>query len=178
MRTTTRTWVRTALSAQRSEGGGHVLRPRDHVCEGEAIEVAAHVRSDVGPHREERALALVVARPVLVRKTEIAEGDRSVDRGDDRAEGDLLRWSCEDVSATDAALGLHEARTFERKEDLLEVGLGEPRTFRDVADRSRNAVVAAKREGQEGSRCVVTACGHPHDLYRTANTSLAVCSNQ
>ena len=43
----------------------------------------------------------------------------------------------EDVPPSDAALGAHQARTFQGQQDLLEVGLGQPRPLGDVAHRGR-----------------------------------------
>ena len=48
--------------------------------ECEAFEVDAHVVAGLVPDAEQHALAFVVAGAVLVRLTEVAEGDRSVDR--------------------------------------------------------------------------------------------------
>jgi len=53
----------------------------------------------------------MVTGTVLVRFTEVAEGDRSVGCRDDVRESDLLWALGEDVTATDATLGLHESRT-------------------------------------------------------------------
>src|SRR5947199_1867093 len=47
-------------------------RARDHVGEGERLQVLAHVLADVGPYRQQHALALVVAGPVLVGLAEVA----------------------------------------------------------------------------------------------------------
>ena len=53
----------------------------------------------------------MVTGAVLVRFTEVAEGDRSVGCCDDVRESDLLWALGEDVTATDATFGLHESRT-------------------------------------------------------------------
>lgn len=52
--------------------------PVDHLGQGVALEVFAHVVADLGPHGEENALSLVVTRPVLVRISEVTGLDGSV----------------------------------------------------------------------------------------------------
>ena len=52
--------------------------------------MSTHVLADVGPQVQEHALALVVARPVLVRQAEVTDGDGPVHRRDDRPEGDRV----------------------------------------------------------------------------------------
>jgi hypothetical protein len=129
--------------------------------------VVAHVLTDAGPHGEQHALALVVARAVLVRLTEISGHYRAVDRADDLAQGDLFRRSCENITAPHAALGTDEPGAFEREQDLLQVGLRKASPLCDVADRSRRDVLA-KREGEQSAACVVPAGRYLHGPHRTA----------
>ena len=63
---------------------------RDHVGEGEGVQVSAHVLTHVGPDRQQDALTLVLAGPVLVGPAEVAGHDGPVDGTHDLAEGDLL----------------------------------------------------------------------------------------
>jgi hypothetical protein len=70
------------------------------------------VLADLGPDVKEGALPLVVAGPVLVRGTEVPYDDRSVNGRDDLAERHIPRWSCEHVTAADAALGPDESGSF------------------------------------------------------------------
>ena len=46
----------------------------DHICQGKARKVLAHVITDVGPDAEQDALALVIARAVLVGLAEVTPG--------------------------------------------------------------------------------------------------------
>jgi hypothetical protein len=78
------------------------------------------------PHREQHALALVVAGAVLVRLAEVADGDGPVDRAHDLAERDLLGSAGEHVAAAHPPLRAHDPGALEGEEDLLEVGLGQP----------------------------------------------------
>ena len=93
--------------------------------------------ADHGPDRQQHALALVVARAVLVRLAEVADGDGPVDRADDVAEGDRAGLAGQHVAAAHAPLRAHQAGALEREEDLLEVGLGQARALGDVAHRGR-----------------------------------------
>ena len=127
----------------------------------------AHVLADVGPHGQQDALAFVVAGAVLVGLAEIAGHDRAVDGADDLAEGDLVRQPGEDVTAPHAALGADEPGSFQRQQDLLQVGLGKARSLGDVADRSRRDVLA-QREGEKGAARVVATGGYLHGPNRTA----------
>jgi hypothetical protein len=78
------------------------------------------------PDRKQDALALVVACTVLVRFTEIADLDRTIDGADDLGKPDLGRRASQDVAAADATLGAHEACPFQREQDLFQVRLREP----------------------------------------------------
>jgi hypothetical protein len=90
--------------------------------------------ADLGPHRQEHALPLVVAGAASVGLPEITHHDRAVDSGNDLAQGELLRRSGQYVTSTDAPLGTHEASSLEREQYLLEIGLREPCAKRDVTD--------------------------------------------
>jgi hypothetical protein len=79
-------------------------RALHHVQQGERVKVVAHVLTDVGPHGQKHALALVVARTILVWRAEIAGDDRAVDSTDDLAQGYLIRRPGQDVPASDSAL--------------------------------------------------------------------------
>ena len=91
-------------------------------------------------------MPFMVAGTVLVRFTEVAEGDRAVGCRDDVRESDLLWALGEDVTATDATLGLHESRALQHEQDLLEIGLGEPGSCSDVAHGRRTRVVTVEGE--------------------------------
>jgi hypothetical protein len=107
----------------------------DHVSQGEAREVLSHVISHVSPYAEQNALALVVARTVLVGLAEISGIDRSVDSRHNLSQGYGFSRPGEDVAATDAALGPYESDALQAEQDLLEVGLGESGSFGEVAHR-------------------------------------------
>jgi len=91
--------------------------------------------ADVGPHRQQHALPLVVAGAVGVRLAEVARRNGTVDGRDDLVQGDLLGRPRQHVAAADAALGAHQTGALERQEDLLEIGLREPSPHGDVAYR-------------------------------------------
>ncbi len=78
--------------------------PENHVFQGKRVEMVAHVLADVGPHREQHALALVVAGPVLVGRAEVPGDDRTVHRAHDLAQGDLLGHTGQHVASPHPAL--------------------------------------------------------------------------
>ena len=115
----------------------YATRPRRDVGEREGIQVAAHMNSYLGPNGEEDALALVVARAVLVGFAEVTSLNGPVDSAHDLAERDLLRWSGENVPAANPPLGPDDTGAFQRQQDLLQVGLRKAGPFRDVSNRGR-----------------------------------------
>lgn len=84
----------------------------------------------------------------------IAESDRPVDRPDDHPDRDLGRIASHDIAAADTAFGSNQTRAFEREQDLLEVGLGQACSFRDIAHRGRPAVVVEDQGQQRAARVV------------------------
>ena len=125
--------------------------------------------ADLVPHREEHALALVVAGPVLVGLAEVADRDRTVDGGDDLGQADLLGRAGEHVAAPDPALGAHQPGALEREQDLLEVGLGEPGALGDVAHRRGPGLVGVQGERQQRPAGVVAPGRHPHGAMLRAD---------
>ena len=99
----------------------------------------AHVFADVGPHRQQHALAFVVAGAVLVGLAEVADHDRAVDRADDLRQRDVRRRSGQDVAPANAALGPHQTCALEGEKDLFQVWLGKPGALGNVTDRRRPA---------------------------------------
>jgi len=95
-----------------------------HVRQRKAGQMVLHVVSDVGPHREENALSLVVAGSILVRLTEITRHNGSVDGRHDFRESDLVHRTGEDVPSANATLGADQSSSLERQQDLLEIRLG------------------------------------------------------
>ena len=85
------------------------------------------------PDRQQHALSLVIAGPILVRLTEVAECDRSINGPDDHPDGDLGGISSHDVAAPDPPFGSDQPGTLERQQDLLQVRLGQARALGDVA---------------------------------------------
>lgn len=91
--------------------------------------------TNLGPQRQQHALTLVIACPVSVGLAEISSSDGPVDGRDDLGHGDVLGITGQDVATADATLGAYDARAFQRQEDLLQVGLGEPGPLGDVSNR-------------------------------------------
>ena len=146
---------------------GHLGDHRQRV----AVEMVAHVLAGPVPDGDQHALPLVVARPVLVRLTEVAERDRPVDRRDDLRQADLRRRPGEDVAAADAPLRAHEAGTLEGEQDLLQVGLGQSGAVGDVADRRRPVAVGVEGQGEQRPAGVVTPGRDAHADHGTQPAS-------
>ena len=91
-------------------------------------------------------MSLVVTGAVVVRLAEVTEGDRTIGCSDDVREANVFGALGEHVSATNAALGLHEPCALQHEKDLLEVGLGKTGAGGDVAHRGWTGVIAV--EGQ------------------------------
>ena len=89
-------------------------------------------------------MSLVVTGAVLVRLTEVTEGDRTIGCSDDVREANVFGALGEHVSTTDPALGLHESCALQHEKDLLEVGLGKTGAGGNVAHRGRTGVVAVE----------------------------------
>ena len=103
----------------------------DQIGQREALEDLAGLVRDADPHLLEHAVALAVV--VLLHQ----RGQRTLDRGEDLGQRDLLGWPGEHVPAADAALRAHEPRALDRQEDLLQIGLGEGGALGDLFDRCR-----------------------------------------
>lgn len=93
-----------------------------------------HVLSDLGPHRQQHTLSLVVTGTVLVGSTEVSGHDGSVDGADYLAERYLVGRASEDVASPDPAFGAHQAGAFESQQDLLQVGLWQAGSLGEVAN--------------------------------------------
>ena len=91
------------LGAQRGEASfSQRIRPRrdatsriGHCLQGEAVEDLAHVFARCLPDSEQHALTLVIARAVLMRLAEVAQGDRTIDGAEDFADTNLRGWASE-----------------------------------------------------------------------------------
>jgi hypothetical protein len=105
----------------------------DHVGEGEAREVLTHVISHVSPYAEQHALALVIARAVLMRLAEVSSGDRPVNGRDNLSQSYSFGGPGENVTPSDAALRSDQSDALQTEQDLLKVGLGESGALGEVA---------------------------------------------
>ena len=140
-------------SGRKQAGLGECLRPwSDTACgighrlQGEAVEDLTHVFAGCFPDRKQHALAFVVARTVLVRLAEVAEGDRSVDCAQNLADANLLSGAGEHIATADTALRSYQSGALQREQDLLEVRLRQSGAFRNVANRGGNRLLCVQRE--------------------------------
>ena len=62
----------------------------DDVRQRKTRQMLTHMVSDVGPHPEQNALALVIAGPVLVGFAKVARVNRAIHGGHDLGQGDRL----------------------------------------------------------------------------------------
>lgn len=146
-------------------GLGPWRRAARNVCdrsERVRTEMLTHVTSSDVPNCEQYALPFVVACSVLVRRTKVAESDRTVNGRNDVGQLDIGRISGEHVPATDASLGFHDSRTFEREQDLLEVRLGQCGSFGNIPDRGRSGFVSVERERKQSPTGIISPRRHSH----------------
>jgi hypothetical protein len=129
----------------------------NHVCQGVALEMGAHVVADLAPYGEQNTLTFVVARAVLVGIAEVASLDWAVDGSNDLGQADLVGRPGKQISTAYATLGLDQPCTFQREQDLLQIWLGETGAFCDVSDRLWSERVDMERHGQQRSAGVVTS---------------------
>jgi len=106
----------------------------------------AHVFTDVGPHRQQDALPLVIAGTVLVRDPKVTGDNRSVDRRHNFGQSEGFGGTIQDVATTHTALGTHQPGRLEGQKDLLEVGLRETRPVGDITNGRRGALVFVQGE--------------------------------
>ena len=102
--------------------------------------------TDLGPQRQQDALALVVTGAVGVGLAEVTGDDGTFDRAHDLGHGDGPRTPRQDVAAADTPLGADQAGALEGEQDLLQIGLGEGGALRDVADRGGLALARMQRQ--------------------------------
>jgi hypothetical protein len=133
-----------------------------HVGQSKARQVLAHVISHVSPDAEQHALAFVVTGAVLVGLAKVARGNGSIDRGHDFRQRDGLGRPGQHVAAAHAALGAYEPYALQAQEYLLEIGLGETRTFGEVANRGGLAVIVAQGQAEKCPTGIVPPCGYSH----------------
>ena len=135
----------------------------------------SHVLPDLLPDPEQDALTLVLAGSVLVRTPEVSCCYRTVDRGDDLPESDLGRGARQNVTAPYPALGADESCSFQREQDLLQVGLGKPGPVGDVSHRSRAELVGVQRQRQKSTARVVATRRNLHDQMLPGAPRPIVC---
>lgn len=141
---------------------GHATCLVDHVGKGVRLEVCAHMASDLGPDGQQDALSFMVTCPVLMRVAEVSCLDGSINCRDDLGERDVLGGASKEIPTSDAPLGTNEARSFEREEYLLEVGLRQASSFCNVSYRLRAEFIDVECHRQQSTACVVASGGHLH----------------
>ena len=96
------------------DAGGHRVASSalDHLGQGVAVKVFAHMVSDVGPDREQYALPLVITRSVLVGIAEVARLNRTINGADDLRQRDEFGLSGQNVATADAPFRSYESCPF------------------------------------------------------------------
>ena len=122
----------------------------------------AHVGSHVGPHRQQDALALVVAGAVLVRLPEVTGNYRAVDGTHDLTEGDVGGRLGKHVTAAHTTLGTDHPRALEGEQDLLQVWLGQAGALGNVADGCGPGTVGVQGQREQGPTGIVTTGRNLH----------------
>ncbi len=110
----------------------------------------------------------MVTGTVGVWLSKVTQGDRAVSGANDFSQVDFMRMPSEDVAATDPSFRTHQPGPLEREQNLLEVRLGQPCPFGDVADRRRPSFILVQCQGQQGTGSIVAAGGDSHFEQPTA----------
>src|SRR5689334_17700579 len=102
------------------------------LVEGHRVECSRDRRLELVPHRARAAVLLsdAVEHRVTLGGADLRL-DRTFERANDVARGDLARIAREDVAAAGAALPVHEAGLPQTGDELLEVRLREALALRD-----------------------------------------------
>src|SRR5207248_2573089 len=100
----------------------------DELGEGHVLEHPPALLVDPDPHLLEDAVAFAMVG--MLRHRQLGP----FDCGHDVGERDVFRWVREHVTAAHAALRANEARALHRQQDLLEIGLRQRRSLRDLLD--------------------------------------------
>ena len=124
----------------------------------------------VGPDGEQHALPFVVAGTILVRLAKVPHHDGAIYRTHDLGEGDFVGRASQYVAAAHPTFGADQPGALEGEKDLLEVGLGEHGSVRDVSHRGWGAV-GVHRERKQRPACVVTTGRHLHPGESTSRYS-------
>lgn len=105
-----------------------------------------HHVAGILPNPEEDALALMIARAVLMWSAKVADANRAVDGTHDFSEGDLGRIASENISTPNATFRADEASPLQSKENLFEVRLRECRARGDVACALRSQIIGMQSQ--------------------------------
>src|SRR3989442_9967592 len=118
--------------------------------QGHAIERPRDGRLELQPDgaRAAAGLAHAVDDRVALRGADLGL-DRSLERADHIARGDRAGLASQRVAATRAALAVHEAGLAERRDELLEICLGEILALRDGVQRHRSLTPVAREIDHE-----------------------------
>ena len=136
-------------------------RPLDELRERDVLEHAPALVVDADPDLLQDAVALAMVG--VLREREL----RTLDRGHDVGERDLLRRVREHVAAAHAALRTHQARALDREQDLLEVRLRERRALGDLLHRGGPVAAPECEREQRAGRAVAAGRDlHPPMLAR------------
>ena len=118
----------------------------------------AHHITGCIPNREQDTLALMVTCPVGVRFAEISECDGPINCREDLRKANVGGFASEYIPAPHTSFRTNNSCAFERKQDLLEVWLGECGALGNVSNRGWAGVVSSKSEGEQCPTGIVTPC--------------------
>lgn len=124
----------------------------------------SHVSPSEIPNGQQNTLSVVIAGPVLVRRTKIAQGNRAINSRNNVRQTNLRSRASQNVPASNSAFRFHQASTFKCQQDLLQIGLRKRRSFSDVTHRSRACRFGMDGERKQGSTGIVTSGRNAHVL--------------
>jgi hypothetical protein len=122
----------------------------------------SHVSSRKIPNRQQNTLSVVIAGAILVWRTKISQSNWAINSRNNVRQSNLRSRASQDVSAANSAFGFHQASTFKRQQDLLQIRLRKRRSFSDITHRSRTCRFGVDGERKQGSTGIVTSGRNAH----------------
>jgi len=122
----------------------------------------SHVSSSKIPNRQQNTLSVVIAGAVLVWRAKISQGNWTINSRNNVRQTNLRSRASQNVPAPNSAFRFHQASTFKRQQDLLQIRLRKRRSFSDITHRSWACRFSVDGERKQGSTGIVTSGRNAH----------------
>ncbi len=125
-------------------------------------KVFSHVSSRKIPNRQQNTLSVVIAGAVLVWRAKISQGNWTINSRNNVRQTNLRSRASQNVPAPNSPFRFHQASTFKRQQDLLQIRLRKRRSFSDITHRSWACRFSVDGERKQGSTGIVTSGRNAH----------------